>query len=201
MAFMFFLSPHAPYTFPKECVIRKKYLPHINYATVNPEKEIKLIKNRYINAVHHLDTQLKRVFDFLEIEDLMKNTIVIITGDHGEEFLESGHWGHNAGFHQGEIRPPLVIYAPGKGSGEYKSISSHLDIAVTVGKLVGIENKPSDYSFGIDLFGSKRRDYTVCADWDNLCYIDDEYKYTIPSKYTLLSGNLLRTIDDKPVKD
>ena len=201
MAFMFFLSPHAPYTFPDECVIRKNYLPHVNYATIDAAKDIQLIKNRYINAVRHLDTQLKRVFDYLEKEDLMKNTIVIVTGDHGEEFMEAGHWGHNSGFHQGEIKPPLVIYVPGKGAKTYDGISSHLDIPATIAPLIGIKNNPSDYSFGHDLFSGKRRKYTVVADWDDLCYVDDKYKYTIPSKYTLLAKNLLVSKDDAPIKD
>jgi len=201
MAFMFFLSPHAPYTFPEECVIRKDYLPHINYATVDVEKEIGRIKNRYINAVHHLDTQMERVFEFLKKEDLLKNTIVIITGDHGEEFLEAGHWGHNSGFHQGEVKPPMIIYVPGKGHGIYTGISSHLDIPATLAPLIGIENPPSDYSFGIDLFSSRRREYTVVSNWEDLCYVDDKYKYTIPAKYSVMADNKLTTVDDKAVGD
>ena len=144
---------------------------------------------------------MKRVLDFLKRDGLLKNTIVIITGDHGEEFLEAGHWGHNSGFHQGEIRPPMIIYVPGKGHGVYTGISSHLDIPATLAPLIGIENPPSDYSFGIDLFSSKRRQYTVVSNWEDLCYVDSEYKYTIPSKYSVMADNKLTSVDDKPIAD
>ncbi len=201
MVFMFFESPHAPYTFPKECVIRKDYLPHINYATVDVKKEIHRIKNRYINAVHHLDTQLERIFTFLKEQDLLKNTIVVITGDHGEEFLEAGHWGHNAGFHQEEIKPPLIIHFPHGGSKTYEGISSHLDLPATVAHLLGVETPSYAYSFGIDLLSDQRRTYTVCSDWEHICYIDSKYKYVIPTQYSILDTNKLFTLRDKPVSD
>lgn len=201
MTFLFFESPHAPYTFPEECVIRKDYLPHINYATVNIKKEIHRIKNRYINSVHHLDTQFSRIFNFLKRNSLMRDTIVIVTGDHGEEFLEAGHWGHNSEFHQEEIRPPFILRFPGGGSKIIRSISSHLDIQSTVAGLIGVENPPSDYSFGINLIAGNTRQYTICSDWDNICYIDNEYKYTIPTHYSILSSNQLFTKNDKRVSD
>ncbi len=56
MTFMFFESPHARYYFPEECAIRKPYLEDFNYATMSVDKDIELIKNRYINSCNHLDT-------------------------------------------------------------------------------------------------------------------------------------------------
>lgn len=41
--------------------------------------------NRYRNAVHFVDEQLKKVFDDLQEKGLMDDTVVIITADHGEE--------------------------------------------------------------------------------------------------------------------
>ena len=56
------------------------------------------IKNRYINSVHHLDAQFGRIYDYLKQHQLLENTIVIMNGDHGEEFMEKGFWGHNSTF-------------------------------------------------------------------------------------------------------
>ena len=70
---MFFESPHARYFFPQESVIAKPYRNDLNYATLSKEalsKDIVPIKNRYINAVHHLDSQYKRVFDYLKDKKL-----------------------------------------------------------------------------------------------------------------------------------
>jgi membrane-anchored protein YejM (alkaline phosphatase superfamily) len=67
----------------------------------------------YINASNHLDYQFSRIISTLKKEDLLKETIVIITGDHGEEFMENGRWGHNSTFSQQQIRVPLLIHIPG----------------------------------------------------------------------------------------
>jgi len=82
--FMFFESPHAPYTFPPETALTKPYVADLNYLTMDLKKDIQQIKNSYINAVRHLDTQLDRVFTHLREKKLLDSTIVIVTGDHGE---------------------------------------------------------------------------------------------------------------------
>ena len=195
MTFMFFESPHAPYTFPDDCVIRKDYLPTFHYSTVNVPANIEKIKNRYINSVHHLDTQLARVFRFLKDEKLLDNTIVLVTGDHGEEFLEKGHWGHNKGFHEEEITPPMMIYIPGEKPRDITTISSHLDVPAMIAPLIGIKNKPFDFSLGYNFLKGEKRDYAACASWSELCYIDNYFKYVIePTGY-----NILTTVNDGPV--
>ena len=201
MTFMFFESPHAPYTFPPECVVEKDYLSHINYATVDVKKEIKKIKNRYINSCNHLDTQYKRVFDYLEKNSLLDSTIVIVTGDHGEEFMENGRWGHNSEFHQQQLRVPLIIWVPGKKAKEYSFMSSHFDISATIAPLIGITNRIRDYSLGFNLFSNNHRTYTVCASWTNIGFINEKYKYSIPLKYSAVLPNVLTTTNDLPVKD
>jgi hypothetical protein len=180
MAFMFFESPHARYYFPEESVIRKPYLQDFNYATMSLDDDIELIKNRYINSCHHLDSQFKRVLDFLEQEDLLKNTVVIITGDHGEEFMEKGRWGHNSEFHQEQIRCPLVLWVPGMGSGEVDRMTSHLDIPATLLPLIGVQNPAETYSSGHDLLGQETRDYTIISDWSSIGYVGLSYKAVFP---------------------
>jgi membrane-anchored protein YejM (alkaline phosphatase superfamily) len=98
MRFMFFESPHASYDFPPESVVKKPYLEDFNYLTTDPDSARVLLKNRYLNACHHLDSQLERIFQYLEREGLLESTIVVVTGDHGEEFMDSGRWGHNSQF-------------------------------------------------------------------------------------------------------
>ena len=196
MTFMFFESPHAPYTFPKECIVKKDYLHTFNYSTVDVAANIGKIKNRYLNSVHHLDTQLARVFNFLEQEKLLENTIVIVTGDHGEEFMEKGHWGHNESFHEEQVRPPLLIYVPGMPHKDIYFMSSHLDLPATVGKLIGIKNPPSDYSLGYDLFGNIRRKYTVISSWSRICYVDDKFKYQTSSTQNILDPDVITLVND-----
>jgi uncharacterized protein len=201
MTFMFFESPHARYYFPEESILRKEYLQDFNYATMNLEKDIELIKNRYINSCHHLDSQFARIIEFLEREDLLNNTIVILTGDHGEEFMEKGRWGHGSTFVEEQIKTPFVLWIPNTGNGSVEKLTSHLDIASTLLPFLGVTNPPEDYSLGFNLLGDQQRPYNIISDWSRICYADPHYKMSIPLKAAGAFKNDLNTKDDVPVRD
>lgn len=179
--FMFFEATHAPYEFPESSVIRKDYIKEMNYARLNLTNGIEQIKNRYINAAHYVDKQIGRLLDSIEKQDLSKKTIVIITGDHGEEFMEKGHWGHghNAVFPEEQIHVPFVLAIPGQASRVIDYTSSHLDIPATILPLIGITSKQSDYSFGHTLLHENRKSFVV-GNYNYLSYIDSDYKLTFP---------------------
>lgn len=181
--FMFFESPHARYYFPSESVIRRPYRDDINYATMDREelrKDMGLIKNRYLNAVHHLDSQFARVFDYLKAHDLLENTIVVAVGDHGEEFMENGYWGHNSTFSDAQTRTPLVVWIPGMKPAVHGKLTSHLDLPATIMPLLGVKNPASDYSSGIDLMSPEEHEYITLSDWSHIGYKDNVVKITLP---------------------
>jgi uncharacterized protein len=180
MRFMFFESPHARYWFPPENEVRRPYLEGFNYATLDERRDMGLVKNRYLNACNHLDGQLARVFRHLERSGLLDSTIVIVTGDHGEEFMEHGRWGHNSDFAPEQMRPPLLLHVPGRAPAEVTRLTSHLDIPVTVLRLLGVENDPRDYAVGYDLLGPERRDFTIVGDWNDVVYCDAEWTALFP---------------------
>lgn len=181
--FMFFESPHARYYFPPESVIRKPYPEDINYFSLSREQlasQIGLIKNRYINSVHHLDSQFGRVFDYLKKNDLLDNTIVLLLGDHGEEFMENGRWGHNSAFTDQQTRTPLVLWVPGMQASVYDGMSNHMDVIPTLMPLLGVKNPKRDYTTGINLLSDEVRDHAVLAEWSSTAYIDNEVKIAMP---------------------
>lgn len=200
-AFEFFESPHAPYHFPEETIIRKDFLQDFNYATAKLDRDMPLIKNRYINSCRHLDQQVARLLKCLKDNNLLDSTIVVLTGDHGEEFMEKGHWGHGGQFVDEQVRPPLVLWVPGRAPAQHTFLSSHLDIAPTVMTLLGVKNPPEDYSLGYDLLGSKRREFTVMADWSRLCYMDSEYKAVLPTNSWEMNQQFVTKRDDSPLTD
>jgi hypothetical protein len=57
---------------------------------MDPKRDAPGLKRRYANSCTHLDTQFDRVIGFPEKKGLLDSTIVILTGDHGEEFMEKG---------------------------------------------------------------------------------------------------------------
>jgi uncharacterized protein len=201
MTFMFFESSHARYFFPEESVIRRPYLKEFNYATADFERDIGLIKNRYINASHHLDSQIGRMIDYLDKTGLMDNTIVLITGDHGEEFMEKGRWGHNSRFTEEQTRTPFVLWVPGVKPAVVDDMTSHLDIPATILPLLGVTNPPEDYSLGYDLLGDKRRDYTVIADWSRIAYVGPRYKAVFPVTSGGFTHDPVTDHNDQPVND
>jgi len=202
--FMFFESPHARYYFPPESVIAKPYRDDINYATIDKKQfkeDIVPIKNRYINAVHHLDMQFGRIFDYLKQHDLLDNTIVVINGDHGEEFMEHGFWGHNSTFVDQQTRTPLVIYVPQMKPMVYEDMTSHMDIIPTIMPLLGVSNPSSDYATGYNLLRGEKRSYTYISDWDKITYVDDQVKITYPLKQNGVVGVKVRKKDDSAVSN
>jgi len=196
---MFFNSPHARYYFPKECVIKPNYLKSFNYATSNIKRDIKLIFNRYINSCYHLDTQFARLLEYLKKHGLMDSTIVLITGDHGEEFMEKGHWGHNSDFTEEQTRVPFILHIPGEKPRQVMTMSSHLDVVPTFLTLLGVTNPPDDYSQGFDLLSKPKRQYTIVSNWNCIGYIDNNYK----ARFSLKSFNMpkITTKNDAPVPD
>jgi len=103
---------------------------------------------------------------------------VILIGDHGEEFMEHGFWGHNSTFVDQQIRTPLVIYVPGMKPLVSDQVTSHMDVIPTIMPKLGVSNPTSDYALGYNLLSGEKRHYTYCSDWDKVTYIDDEVKIT-----------------------
>jgi len=200
--FMFFESPHARYHFPPESIIRRPFRDDINYATLSKNAlraDIAPIKNRYINAVHHLDSQFGRIFSYLQEKNLLDNTIVVVLGDHGEEFMEHGYWGHNSTFVDEQVRTPLVIWAPGQAPRVSDEMTSHMDIIPTIMPLLGVTNPTSDYAIGYNLLSSEKRSSTYISDWNRVVYVDKEVKIVQPVSIQGYGGNRLSYANDEAI--
>lgn len=202
MSYMFFESTHANYVFPPESVIAKPYLEDLNYLTADFAGQIGEIKNRYINASHHVDQQIGRVITHLREKKLLDNTIVIVLGDHGEEFMERGRWGHSAEFNRFQTSTPAVIYVPGQKPRVVTGISSHLDIPATLLPLLGVRNPPSDYSLGQNLLAPDyHRDYAVAGDWNRIAYLGEDFKIAFPVNTAGAVRNEVTDGNDRPLNN
>ena len=202
MTYMFFESTHANYYFPPETVIAEPYLKDLNYLTADFEKDIGLIKNRYINASRHVDQQVARVIDHLRDKKLLDNTIVIVLGDHGEEFMERSRWGHSAEFNRFQTSTPAVIHVPGQAPRVVKGITSHLDIPATLLPLLGVRNPATDYSLGQNLLDpAYHRDYAVAGDWNRIAYLGDDFKIAFPVNAAGAVKNEVTDGDDRALAD
>lgn len=66
----------------------------------------------YDGEIHYLDGDVGRIEDALDRLDLSRNTILIVTSDHGELFGEHGIWGHERTLYNQLLHVPLIIRAP-----------------------------------------------------------------------------------------
>jgi membrane-anchored protein YejM (alkaline phosphatase superfamily) len=202
MTYMFFESTHANYSFPEDSAIARPYLEDLNYLTADFAKDIGPIKNRYVNAAHHVDGQIGRVVEHLRSRDLLDSTVIIVLGDHGEEFMEHSRWGHSSGFNRQQTSTPAVIRVPGQAPRVVTGITSHLDIPATLMPLLGVKNPPRDYSQGGNLLAPDfHRAYAVAADWNRIAYLGADYKITLPINSMGALRNEVTDGEDAPVRD
>jgi len=68
--------------------------------------------SQYDGEIAWVDSQLGRLFQALKKRGLYDNTAIIITADHGEEFLDHGQKGHGHSLYDELIHVPLIIKAP-----------------------------------------------------------------------------------------
>ena len=183
MSFYFLESTHARYYFPEDNATNQPYAEDINYARMSKADllpQIDLIRNRYSNAAHWIDVQVGRIVEELERQGLLDNTILIVTGDHGEEFLERGSWGHNSHFVDEQTRVPLVVSMPGREPQIIDRTTSHMDIATTLLQALGAQGPSQHYSLGQNLFSSAPRSYITISDWHSIGVVTGDLKFRIP---------------------
>lgn len=136
---------------------------------------------RYLNTLREEDLQLGRLFDGLRERGLAEDTLVVITGDHGEAFGDPHRtWGHGARLYEENVRVPLVLWSPRlfPEGRRVATIGSHADLNPTVADLLGLA--PPEGWQGRSLFDPSRppRAYFYAASDDYLLGVREEgWKY------------------------
>ncbi len=189
--FLFYDSPHG-FSFPPD--YKKPFEPsweNVNQMLLNDDFDATPFLNRYKNAVHYTDSLVGEVLAHLEAQGHLEDTVVIVTGDHGEEFNDNGKgfWGHNGNFSPVQVQVPMVVHWPGRAVQSYAHITSHYDVAPTLlSNVLKCSNPIDDYSVGADLVNQKeRQDWLLVASYssyailekDRITEIDPLGNYTI----------------------
>jgi len=105
----------------------------------DPEK-VALLRRFYDIHVREVDTYIQDFFAILRNLNILKDSIVIITSDHGDEFNEHGGLSHDDKFYSELIDVPLLIYNSPEGQGEVcDSLVSGIDIPPTIIHLFNLE--------------------------------------------------------------
>ncbi len=104
------------------------YLEHTQYAFGKNDID------RYDAEIAYTDYHID---DLLKVTD-RKNTVVIFTSDHGEEFGEH-HGQYHYTLHGEVMRVPLVVKAPGLSHRKDDRVVEQIDFLPTILKLLGVE--------------------------------------------------------------
>ena len=113
-----------------------------------PEEALK--RNRvifmYDATLAYMDQEIGRLLQGLIRMGLDENTLVVVTGDHGEGLMERGHWHHGVHIYEEGVRVPLLVRLPGQASAglEVSAPVSWLDLAPSVLALSGISS-PAEF--------------------------------------------------------
>lgn len=98
--------------------------------------------SQYDDNIRYIDDQIKSILEELDKLGLTDNTMVILTSDHGEEFLEHREFFHGTQLYDELIHVPLIMRLP-KIIPQGKVVSNlvrHIDIMPTILNILGISS-------------------------------------------------------------
>ncbi|MBN8220647.1 MAG: sulfatase-like hydrolase/transferase [Spirochaetes bacterium] len=137
-ATLFAFAPHHPYNTPED-------YPEL----LNDDGGFKKQQRTYFNSLHFADEAFGTILADLTQKGLMKDTILIAFGDHGEAFYEHrGNYNHPFFIYEENIRVPLFIWFEGIKPGEVTRVTSHVDILPTVLDLLDLKAQLSPMHVG-----------------------------------------------------
>lgn len=126
------------------------------------EKEIELMRKIYDASVTTVDNKIAQIIDLLKKNNLLDNTILVITSDHGEYFGEYGLLNHYFDINIPVIKIPLLIsYPPALPQGiRISKPVQILDIMPTILDLTGIRLNHDGTMSGRSLLSLLKGSYT-----------------------------------------
>ena len=87
----------------------------------------------YDAEIYFNDQQIRRLYELLEKKAIARDTLVIVTADHGESLGERGHNGHGNSVYQEESHIPVIMVHPGSLAAGISERAVHLvDLMPTI---------------------------------------------------------------------
>ena len=165
MAYLHFMDTHGPYAPPDEYIA--KFCDPEDENRI-PEPELKKLRqvlgtrkrdatdadrlgvecamHRYDAEILYWDEQFGRLLGLLKEHGLDDKTIVMVTSDHGEEFLEHGGLGHGWNLYDVTLHVPLILGGPGVEPGRVKEQVELVSLLPTILDAAGID-QPAEGTF------------------------------------------------------
>jgi arylsulfatase A-like enzyme len=150
--YIHFMDVHGPYKTPKKYADRYhrpaggKLMCRNGLVDQISQEDLDYTVASYDAAINYVDDLISDILNELDQLKLRENTIIVVTSDHGDEFMEHHGLGHGTTVYGELVCVPLIIsYSKKiKPGTRISHISQHLDLAPTILDLAGIE-KPKSF--------------------------------------------------------
>jgi len=118
-----YLDPHDPYDNPDVAGGTSPFYPDYRgaisgrdvhalhagkVALADPEDDVAHLTALYDSEIRYADRHVGRLLESLDPE-VLADTLIVVTSDHGEELYERGGWKHGQTLYQEQIRVPLLV--------------------------------------------------------------------------------------------
>lgn len=120
-------------------------------------EEWEVLKAMYDGEIKHIDRCVGELFDYIRSLSMDRETIFVVTSDHGELFGEHGLISHKIAISDELIRVPMVVHGLPEIHHQSGNIIQHIDVIETILNHVGADTSQSQ---GIDL-RSETRDFSI----------------------------------------
>lgn len=74
----------------------------------DPERDLAHLVALYDSEIKYVDQQIGHLIHALP-QEVLANTLVVLTADHGEELFDHGWWKHGVSVYEEQLRVPLVV--------------------------------------------------------------------------------------------
>src|SRR6185295_8675685 len=151
-AYLHYMEPHDPYTPPEAHRptpppgVRREITgdfhglaTQINrrHATPLSPVELGFVRALYDAEIRSWDDAFGKLLAALDREGVRDSTVVLVTGDHGEEFQEHGRLKHRVQLYDESLHVPLVIAGPTLGARRIAAQAQGIDVFPTVAAILG----------------------------------------------------------------
>ncbi len=105
------------------------------------EDDLRRLRSQYYGMIGDVDAQLGRVCDALEESDQWRDTVVLLTSDHGDQLGDQGLMG-KLGYFEESYRVPAIVRDPrhpGAHGTVVSSFTENVDFFPTICEVLGLE--------------------------------------------------------------
>lgn len=145
-AYLHFMDTHNPYSPPEEWARRfvtahgvDRYVNGRPPAGREPsDEDLRFMIQSYDAGLRYVDEELHGLVTALRAARGDRPSIVVVTADHGEEFMDHGGLGHGHSMEPELLRIPLVVSGADVDHGRPAVLTRGLDLAPTLLELAGV---------------------------------------------------------------